>query len=60
MKILEGKKTFIGLGVLLIGALGLANIISPEEWEKGVNLILELVGLVIAVYGRIKAKGPVT
>jgi len=56
MKFLEGKKTFVGLGVLLIGAFGLSNYIAPDEWEQLIKLSFELVGLVVVIYGRIVAK----
>ncbi len=56
MKFLEGKKTFIGLGVLLIGAFGLSNYIAPAEWERVIKLSFELVGLIGVIVGRIMAK----
>lgn len=52
---LSGYKTYIGLGITLLGALGLGSLISEEEAGKVVNLIIELIGLGVAVYGRIKA-----
>ena len=52
---LQGYKTFIGIGIALLGALGFGSFISEEEAGHAVNLIIELVGLGIAVYGRIKA-----
>lgn len=52
---LSGYKTYIGLAITLLGALGLGSLISEEEAGKAVNLIIELVGLGIAIYGRIKA-----
>ena len=53
---LQGYKTFIGIGIALLGALGLGEIISSDEAMGAVDLVAQLVGLVIAVYGRIKAK----
>ncbi len=53
---LNGKKTFIGIAVMLIGAFGLGDIVSPGEFEHVVNLAFELVGSLIAIYGRVQAK----
>ena len=55
-KLLEGKKTYLGLAIALLGALGLGGLISEGEANQVVNLVIELVGLVLAIYGRIKAK----
>lgn len=53
---LDGKKTFISLAILLLGAFGLGDVISHEEASNIVNLVLELIGGVGVLYGRIKAK----
>lgn len=50
---MKGLKTYTGIGVLAIGAFGLSNYIAPSEWETLVKLLFEVVGLVMAVYGRI-------
>jgi len=52
----EGKKTYIGLIITLLGIVGLSDIISLEELTQGVELGISLVGIVIAVYGRIVAR----
>jgi len=52
---LSGYKTYIGLGITFLGILGFGNLISEEEAGKAINIIVELVGLGVAVYGRIKA-----
>lgn len=56
LNLLEGKKTYIGLAVALIGVLGLTNYITPDETEQAMSLIFELAGILIAVYGRFVAK----
>jgi len=55
-KLLDGRKTYIGLAIAFLGALGAGSFISEGEANQVVNLIIELVGLVIAVIGRIKAR----
>lgn len=52
----KGKKTYIGLAIALIGIFGISNIISPAEAETTIKLLFELVGIAIAVYGRIVTK----
>lgn len=53
---LNGYKTFIGLGITLLGIFGLGDIISTEEAQDAVNMAIQLVGIAIAVIGRIKAR----
>ena len=48
---LKGKRTWTGLLILLLGALGWGDLISEEEVSGLINSFTELVGLVIAVYG---------
>ena len=55
-KILAGKKTYIGLIVTLVGVFGLTKFISPAEAETLMKSIFEIVGIVIAMYGRFVAK----
>ena len=55
-KFLDGKKTYVGLAITLLGVLGLGNLISEGEANQAVDLVIQLVGLVVAVYGRVKAK----
>lgn len=53
---LNGYKTFIGLGITLLGIFGLGDIISTEEAQDAVNMAIQLVGITLAVIGRIKAR----
>ena len=54
--IMEGIKTFIGILISLLGALGLGEIISQGEAGVLVDSFAQFLGLAIAVYGRIKAR----
>lgn len=54
--IMEGIKTFTGILIALLGALGLGEIISNDEAMVIVDSVAQFVGLAIAVYGRIKAR----
>lgn len=53
MNILNGKKTYIGLAVALIGVLGVSSYITETETADLLNKLFEIAGLIIAVYGRI-------
>lgn len=53
---MEGIKTFVGILIALLGALGLGEIISNDEAMVIVDSVAQFVGLAIAVYGRIKAR----
>ena len=57
MKLLDGKKTYIGLAVTLFGVLGLSAWITPAETEALWTSIFEIAGIVFAIYGRIVTKG---
>ena len=54
--LLEGKKTYIGIIVLGLGALGATQFITAAEVAETYDLILKLAGIVIAVYGRYATK----
>jgi len=56
MNLLEGKKTYVSLAILLLGVVGFGDLISEGELAHGVDLVLQLIGLVGAVYGRAVAK----
>ena len=56
MKILEGKKTYIGLALTLAGVFGLARFITNAELEVALNALFEIAGVALAVYGRFVAQ----
>ena len=57
---LDGKKTYIGIAILAIGSMvqmaGLTDKISSSEIETIVNISVTLIGMIIAIIGRIKAQ----
>lgn len=53
---LEGKKTYIGIVVALLGAIGVFKYVSEGDLTTTLNTLAEVVGLGIAAYGRFKAK----
>jgi len=55
-KFLEGKKTYIGALVAVVGMTGLAAYITPGETEALTNHLLEAIGIVLVVAGRYAAK----
>ena len=55
-KLLEGKKTYIGLALALFGALGGSELISEGELTSLLTAIFEIAGILFAAYGRFDAK----
>jgi len=53
---LEGKKTYIGLLVTVIGMTGLSAYVAPEESEALFKALFEIVGICVAIYGRFVAR----
>ena len=56
MEFFSGKKTYIGVVVALVGALGLFRYVSEGDITTTLNTLAEVLGLVFAAYGRYKAK----
>jgi len=54
-KALEGRKTYIGITISLLGLLGLGSLVTGGELESALDAVLQIVGLAVAVYGRYKA-----
>lgn len=52
---IEGKKTFIGVFVIFV-TLILRDEISETESTQLATALFEVVGLIIVIYGRYKAK----
>jgi hypothetical protein len=56
-KIIEGKKTYLGLLILLLGVLGAGDVVSESELALAFDNVLQFAGFIIAVYGRLVTKG---
>ncbi len=56
MKLLEGKKTYLGLLIALLGVVGLGDFLSEAEASATWDSVAQIVGLVIALYGRFVAR----
>ncbi len=52
---MEGKKTYTGLLVLVVGMLGGAQYVSDAEVALAVDTLLQFAGVLVAVYGRLVA-----
>lgn len=57
-KFLEGRKTYCGIAIVLLGAVfQIFKInITTEELQPVINNFIEVVGALIAMYGRIATK----
>ena len=53
---LEGKKTYIGIALAILGSFGAFNYISESDITTTLNVIVEVTGFALAAYGRFKAK----
>jgi hypothetical protein len=52
---LEGKKTWIGLIIMVLGMVGVGYLINADQLAQLIDAGLKIVGIVIAVYGNYKA-----
>ena len=54
---MQGYRTWIGLGITFIGALGLLDKIGMTDAEAGqlADVAMQLVGLLLAAYGNYQA-----
>jgi hypothetical protein len=52
---MEGKKTYAGIIISVIGVLGVSHFVTPDEVSATYDSIIQLAGLALAVYGRYKA-----
>ncbi len=55
MEILQGYKTWIGLVITILGMTGVAKLVTTDQMSQLADLIMQIAGLVIAVYGNYKA-----
>ena len=51
MNFLDGKRTWIGIAITIIGTTGLAKFITPEQFQALANGILDVIGIAISIYG---------
>lgn len=53
---LGGKKTYIGIIAIVAGYLGLGDLLSADTIATVIDNVLQIVGIVIAIYGRYAVK----
>lgn len=51
LKKLEGKKTWIGIIITIVGFTGASDLITPEQIQESIELVLKFVGICLTVYG---------
>lgn len=54
-KLVKGKKTYIGIIVLALGAFGFGDLISQSDVSSIVDAGLKIAGIIVAIYGRYNA-----
>jgi len=52
---MKGYKTWVGIIVAILGALGISDILGAENIEGILNAILQVIGFALAMYGNYKA-----
>lgn len=52
---MKGYRTYTGLAITLFGVLGLTKYITTEELNNVVQLVFEVAGILLSVYGRYQA-----
>ncbi len=52
-QIMEGRKTWTGLIILILGLIGFGDIIAEDQIAAIINNLCELVGTIMAIYGNI-------
>lgn len=52
---LNGYKTYIGLVISILGFFGLGDLVTADQLGHVIDLVLQLVGTLIAIYGNFKA-----
>ena len=53
---LDGKRTWIGLAVTIIGATGLSKSVAPDQAAALFDALFQVVGIIIAICGNQKAQ----
>lgn len=53
---LEGKKTYIGIIVVIIGWLGFGDLVTEDNVGLIVDNVIQLIGIIVTIYGRYKAR----
>ena len=52
---LDGKKTWIGIIITILGFFGLGYLVNGQQLGELINAGLQIVGLVMTIYGNHKA-----
>lgn len=52
---MQGYRTWIGIFITVLGSLGYGDLITETNANDLINLLTQLVGLVITIYGNWKA-----
>lgn len=52
---MQGYKTYTGLLLTFLGFLGFGDLISEDQVAELVNIVTQLIGIGLAVYGNYKA-----
>jgi len=52
---MQGYKTWLGILITILGALGYGDLITQTDANNLINLLTQVIGIVLTVYGNWKA-----
>ena len=56
MNFMAGSRTYTGLVITFLGLIGVSNLFTEAETAQIADLILQVIGLAFAAYGRYKTQ----
>ena len=51
--LMEGRKTYVGIAIIILGAVGFGDVISEAELATTIDNLLQFAGICVAIYGRL-------
>ncbi len=52
---LQGYRTDIGIVITILGMTGVAKIVTTEQMSQLADLIIQIIGIMVTIYGSYKA-----
>ena len=51
------SKTYTGIVIIILGWIGVSHLVTSDDVANIIDNVAQLVGIVVAIYGRYKAGG---
>lgn len=52
---LQGYRTYIGIVITILGMTGAAKIVTTDQMSQLADLIIQIIGIAVTIYGSYKA-----